>query len=708
MRWFFLSRLMVLTLCSTCLPELYAQEITNQEEAATSNTLKMEETQVTAERERTHGYAVEDAVSANKTGTPLLEIPQAISVVPRALLDDQDARKLDDVLKNVSGVTVGGYYGEWDYYRIRGFDVSYNGTYLDGLLNDSAPGEELWGLEHVEVVKGPASSLYGSGTPGGFVNLISKRPRSETFADTQFTIGSYNYYEPAVDLNATLNDAKTIYARLNFLYRNSGLFVDYAGAKRVFFAPSLTWEITPDTSLTLLPSYRDDNMNLAFPLPARGTVLPNPNGEIPISRYIGNPAYGNDEWERTLRLGYEFKHRFDEHLSLRQNFRWFRLDQTSDDLSYPSSLDADDRTLGLSGYRAVGTYEGLRVDSALDAVFKTGPVPHLLTVGVDYRQTDIFYDSQDAVDLIYLDVFDPDYGALPPYAYGPSSIYKEADSDFGFYVQEHAKFFNLLTLTFGGRYDHSVFEANPNNFWKDSFTPRVGVTYEFVPGAALYANYSESFKPQWFNTDAAGKPVEPETGENYEIGLKTALLDGRLNTLLALYHLTRQNVATPDLNTSDPFDSIVSGAQRSRGVEFEASLQLIPGWDLTTAYTYTDAEITKDNALPVGARLPGVPEYTFSVWTKYTLQDGPLRGLGFGLGGHFYTEQEGDITFSNPFELPAYGVMDAAVYYERGPFHVQVNVDNVLDERYFIGAYDQLYVLPGEPLTVQATLGWGF
>jgi iron complex outermembrane receptor protein len=234
------------------------------------------------------------------------------------------------------------------------------------------------------------------------------------------------------------------------------------------------------------------------------------------------------------------------------------------------------------------------------------------------------------------------------------------------------------------------------------------VTYEFIPGAALYANYSESFKPQWFNTDAAGKPVSPETGENYEIGLKTALLDGRLNTLLALYHLTRQNVATPNLNTPDPFDSIVSGEQRSRGVEFEAALQLVPGWDLTTAYTYTDAEITKDNALPVGARLAGVPEYAFSAWTKYTLQDGPLKGLGFGLGGRFYTEQEGDITYSNPFELPAYGVMDAALYYERGLFHMQVNIDNVLNERYFIGAYDDLYVLPGEPLTVQATTGWRF
>jgi iron complex outermembrane receptor protein len=152
----------------------------------------------------------------------------------------------------------------------------------------------------------------------------------------------------------------------------------------------------------------------------------------------------------------------------------------------------------------------------------------------------------------------------------------------------------------------------------------------------------------------------------------------------------------------------VSGEQRSRGVEWESELQLLPGWDLTIAYTYTDAKITKDNSLPVGARLQGVPEYTFSAWTKYTLQDGPLKGVGVGLGGQYYTEQEGDSTYSNPFTLPAYGIMNAAVYYERGRLRAQVNLNNLLDERHFVGSYNDLYVLPGEPLTVRATLSWLF
>jgi len=571
-----------------------------------------------------------------------------------------------------------------------------------------SPSEEIWGLERVEVIKGPASALYGQGSLGGFVNLVSKHPRPETFADLQFTIGSYNYYEPAMDLNATLNESKTIYARLNALYRDSGSFVDYAGTKRVFVAPSFTWEVSPDTSLTLLTSYKDDDLNLGFPLPARGTVLPNPNGEIPISRYIGNPAHPNDEWERSIRLSYEFKHRFTDHLAVRQNFRWFRLDFTSNNLFYPDSLDADDRTLALSGYRTKGNYEGWRVDSGLDATFVTGPAKHTLTFGVDYRRTDTLFNSNYGEELIYLDVFNPDYRALLAYVYGPPDISKEGDSDLGIYVQEHVKVFDKVTLTLGGRYDHSTSDANPREYKKDHFTPRVGATYEFLRGVAVYANYSQSFNPQWSFLDASGKPVAPETGENIEAGLKTALLDGRLNTLLSLYQLTRQNVATANLSTPDPFDSLVSGEQRSRGVEFEAELQLLPSWDLTTAYSYTDAKITKDNTLPVGVRLQGVPEYTFSAWTKYTLQDGPLKGLGFGLGGRYYTEQEGDATYSNLFELPAYGIMNAAVYYERGPFHAQVNINNMLDARYFIGSSNDLYVLPGGPRTVLASVGWSF
>jgi iron complex outermembrane receptor protein len=693
--------------------KLFAQEEAREKQGWQTKTgegqsVRIEETQVTAEREHEHGYAVEDAVSATKTDTPLLEIPQAISVVPRALLDDQNARKLDDALKNVAGVTPGGYYADWDYYRLRGFDASFT-TYWDGLRGDYGKNAELFGLERIEVVKGPASALYGQGPLGGLVNLVSKRPRPETFADTYFTIGSYSFYEPAVDIGAPLNNSKTVYARLNALYRDQESFVDFVHKRRAFVAPALTWEIGPDTVITFLTQHVHDWDTLGFPLPAKGTVLPNINGDIPISRFLGNGDNSNEVEQWRARVGYQFSHRFNQTFSLRQNLSASRLWQNWKNLLYSAVLDADERTLSRYPYGYREELDRLGVDTALEARLATGLFQHHFLFGVDYyynhsgataKQIDYadFPGSYPAIDL-----FDPVYGApLPAFA---SSTNSNTNSDLvGLYLQDQVKFFNRLTLTVGGRVDFSSNDGDST----DAFSPRVGLTYEFIPGAALYANYSESFNPQWFSTTAAGKPVAPETGENFEIGLKTALLDGRLDTLLALYQLTRQNVATANLSTPDPFDSITSGEQRSRGVEFEAALQLLPGWDLTTAYTYNDAEITKDNTLPVGARLQGVPEFAFSAWTKYVLQDGLFRGLGFGLGGRYYTDQEGDATYSNPFKLPAFGIMDAAVYYTRDRFHAQVNINNVLDERHFVGSYNDLYVLPGEPLTVRATLGWAF
>lgn len=653
------------------------------------------------------GYVSTNANTALKTDIPLLQTPQAVSVVPRAQLDDQRALKLEDAIKNVSGVTVGGYYSDWDYYRIRGFNAAFT-TFWDGLRGDYGMSPEIYGMERVEVVKGPASALYGQGPLGGMVNLVSKRPRPENFAEVQFTGGEFNFYEPAADVGMVLNDDRTVYARITALYRDQDSFVDYANKQRVFVAPAVTWEIGEATKITFLSQFWQDWNLFAMPLPARGTVLPNLNGRIPTDRFLGDPNGDKSEQWRA-RLGYQFEHQFNETFSLRQNLSLNRMKQDWPDLLYPSTLDADDRTLYRYPYDYEETLDRVGVDTALDVHFTTGSLEHKLTTGVDYyytrsdstsRQIDYsdFPGSYPAIDL-----FNPVYGGpLPAYATVASSVSK---SDLvGIYVQDHIQATEQLTVTLGARFDWTSSGADS----EQGFSPRAGLTYEFVKGIAAYGNYSQSFNPQWFSRDASGNVVDPETGDNFELGLKSSLCDGRVNTLLAVYQLTRRDVATANLATPDPFDSIAAGEQRSRGVEAEGSFQLTRGFDLTAAYTYTDAEITEDNNLPVGARLAGVPEHMFSAWLKYTFREGPLRGLGFGFGGRYYTEQEGDSTYTNPFELPAYGLMDAAIYYNKGRFSAQVNVNNLADKRYFAGAYNDLYVLPGEPRTIRATVGWTF
>lgn len=657
---------------------------------------------------RDDDYGASAAPGTTKVALSLLETPQAISVVSRSLLDAQGTHKLEQALRNVAGVTAGGYFGEWDYYRIRGFDVSYSGTYFDGLKGDASPGEETWGLERIEVMKGPASTLFGSGSPGGFVNLVSKRPGKQRAGELQFTIGSWGEREAAIDVNTPLNTAGTVYGRFNGLYRTSDSFTDFAGSSRLYLAPSLTWEITPDTTLTLLTSYRDDKMDLAFALPASGTVLPNPNGQIRHDLYIGDPSRGNDDYETTTRLGYELRHRFNSQLSLRQNVRWYNNDFSSDDLSYPDYPESmeDDRTLRLSGYRATGRFDGWRADTGLDAVFNTGAVRHTLTAGVDYQRSNILYDSEYS-DPVYFDVYAPDYATFPAYNYSSGDIYTEKSSALGFYVQDYLKISNRAALTAGLRYDHATLEGDPDKLTDHATTSRLGATYEVKPGTVLYANYSGSFNPQWFFTGGpGGEHLPAETGRNYEVGVKTSLPDGRITTTFALFQLTRRNVATPDLTTPDPLDFTVSGEQRSRGLEIESSLRLTAAWQITAAYSYIDAEVTADNDLPVGGPLLGVAKHTYNIWSKYAFPSGALKNFGFGLGVHGYSRQSGDLYHT--FELPGYTLVDAALYYTRGAFSVQLNVDNVFDREFYSGSYDYLYVLPGEPLRARVTVGWKF
>jgi iron complex outermembrane recepter protein len=222
------------------------------------------------------------------------------------------------------------------------------------------------------------------------------------------------------------------------------------------------------------------------------------------------------------------------------------------------------------------------------------------------------------------------------------------------------------------------------------------------PGAAAYFNWSRSFNPQWFSTDLHGKPVAPETGENFEVGPKWSLFNNRLVGMMSLYQLTRNNVATLDLSTPDPFDSIVTGQQRARGFELELAANPIPGLQFVLAYTFINAEVTEDNVTPIGTPLQGVPANSFSAWVKYTIQEGPLQGTRPRPGrGLLFPRVRGH---REHFRSPCLWVMDTAIYNQRGRYRAQVNFNNVLNSRYFVGSFDEVYVLPGAPFNVLANL----
>ena len=309
-----------------------------------------------------------------------------------------------------------------------------------------------------------------------------------------------------------------------------------------------------------------------------------------------------------------------------------------------------------------------------------------------------------------IDIFKPVYGAKA-FDLTPALDQITDASQTGLYFQEQVKFFDRLSIVGGGRGDfvsndltdrlgRTESEASPN-----AFSPRAGIVYEVLPKqVSTYFAWSRSFQSNPGYVDAGGNQLVPEEGEQYEIGAKADLFQGRLSSTLALYHATRTNVPTAD--PTNPNTYVVTGEERHRGVDFNTTLGLVKGWDLIASYGYVDARVTADNGGLVGKRPLDVPEHTFNVFTKYTLQNGPLKGLGLGAGYRYLTRQAGDP--QNTFSLPSFGVLDLAAYYTRGRFSAQVNVNNVTDERYAAGSFDQTYVQPGDPINVRTSFGWRF
>lgn len=648
-----------------------------------------------------------------KASLPLVETPQAISVINRDLMDSQNVIQLQDALKNASGVIAGGYYDGWDYYRIRGFDASFN-TYIDGLRGGNGMAEETWGLESVEVLKGPSSALYGQSVLGGLVNIVTRKPEPANFARLQVTAGSYNFVDPALDAGRVLNSSRTLYGRLEALFHSADTFVDYTHRNRYYFAPSITWRPRPATSLTLMGRAERDNGRQAMPLPAAGTVLPNPNGAIAISRYIGElEANGNKMQQATQQVGYQFLHTLNEHLALHQNLRLAWYQQEWNRIYYPSYLGADQRTLYRYPLNWHGPWQAHEVDTDLEGHASFLGMQHSALLGFDFYRSPsegVGYsiDFADPSQYEPLDLYHPVYGANPVHALSLYTSSLTVTQYAGIYLQDHIRLPHNITITGGSRLDLARNEsrgaANQNG---RGLTPRLGVTWQAIPSSTLYASFSKSFLPQsgnaW-NGSSSGSYLPPERGQQWEAGAKSSFLNGRATTTLAAFQLNRKNVATTDPNHA--YFSLVTGEQRSRGVEVEAALHPTAGWNITTAYSYIDAEVLHDTTIAPGTPTINAPKNLFNIWTTYELQHGALRGLAVGIGGRHYTDQAGDT--SNSFQLPGYGIADGSLTYRRGHAQWQLNANNLADKRYASGSYNNVYVKPGEPRTIRTTLSWNF
>ncbi len=655
-------------------------------------------------------YRVPNASVGTRTDTPLRDIPQSIQVVSQEVLRDQNVNNLNEALRNVSGVTTGtppqAFGGAG--YTIRGFSTSSrngssflrNGLREGGdILSDFTPN-----IERIEALLGPASVLYGGANPGGTINIVTKQPLRDPFYAIDATIGSYDFYQGAIDLSGPLNDSRTLLYRLNVGYQDTGSFIDFYDRSIFTISPVVSVAIGERTRLTLEGEYTERSTLAYSGLPAVGTVLPNPNGQIPRARFTGEPEGVIDA--SLTRVGYRLEHQFSDNWSL-QNVFWARIQRNRPGNEfYPIIVglaDDDNRTLNRNAIINTVDYDDYDLATNLTGKFSTGSIKHQLLLGVDLSSSFLGFERYTAPAPI--DIFNPVYGLVT----GPFALAFDGaglTKTLGIYVQDQVTLTENLKLLLGGRFD--VFDQT-NRFLSDTtsqsgdaFTPRVGIVYQPIEPISLYASYSRSFFPN-SGTTFDGSPFQPERGTQYEVGVK-ADLNERISTTLAFYNLTRSNVLTQDPNNPD--FSIQTGEQRSRGIEFNIGGEILKGLNVIAGYAYTDATITKDNTYTPGNLLNNVPKNSFNLWTKYEIQSGSLKGLGFGLGLFYVGDRQGDL--ENSFQLPSYLRTDAAISYKQGQLRAAVNFRNLFNVDYFESSSGLSEVYPGEPFTVQGTISWQF
>tara|TARA_B100002049_G_scaffold25548_1_gene16954 strand:+ start:1669 stop:3909 length:2241 start_codon:yes stop_codon:yes gene_type:complete len=644
------------------------------------------------------GYNVKRERSATKTDTPLSKTAQTVSVITNDQIQDRQADSLANVLEYGSAGVSGSPFGfepRYTFLRIRGFDVSDNALYRDGLKLIAPPvvggsgtavtyNYEPYGAERIVVPKGPASTLYGQAAPGGLVNYVSKRPTFEKRGEVGVEYGSHDHVQGEFDVSGPVGDSDKVAYRLVGLARDADTAIDYVQNDRVYIAPSMTWAPTDATELTLLASYQKDETKSSQAYPARGTLVDSDNGEIPRSRFTGEP--GLDRYDRTTyMLGYEFEHAFDDHLTFRQNARY--TDIQVDDISvYASDFDGD-RTVSRSNYNNLGELDSLVVDNQFQIDFDSGErLEHVVIAGIDYQHANLksFQSFQAASPL---DIYDPQYGTEPDIeAAGAFADQTGTQNQIGFYLQDEVTFDERWVATLGGRYDRASRSTNDNLTGTtttqddNEFTWRGSLLYAADNGLSPYFAYSEGFLPS-LGSDANGNAYEPETSTQYEVGVKYMPENASYGVTVALFDLTRENYLTTNPN----FVTEQVGEAQSQGVEVEAVASLTEGLDVTASYAYVDAEITQSASGNEGNRPQLSPEHQASVWADYTIQKGALADLGFGAGVRYKDSIFGDN--ANSSEVPDVTLFDAAVHYDWNSYEFAVNARNLFDKKYVGASY---------------------
>jgi len=649
-------------------------------------TIELEATRITSEAYESatgpvKGYRAPRSASATKTDTALRDIPQSISVIPASVLNDLGSTNVERALEFAGGVSKQNNFGGLTLYEysVRGFTTSE--FYVDGFsANRGYPSTpDAANIERIEVLKGPAASLYGRGDPGGTVNIVSKKPQPEAFTTLQTSAGSWDRYRTALDVNTPLDSEGNVLSRVNLAVEDNHSFRNHVEAKRVFVAPSISWQLDPDTHLLVESEFVRHRSTFD-----RGIVAPNNRWSgVSRSTFLGEPDDGNIR-NHNNRLQASLEHHLNDAWQLRLASH-YKQGSLWGNASENRALDADGRTLSRRyRERSTGWHDSI-TQLELRGRFDIGSWQHELLIGTEYED----YRKKERVTAIAggdyaIDIYDPVYGQPKPNGKRSGTDFFEQVKSQALNLQDQIIFTDRLRGMIGARFEH--FEQHTDDFSRnhaksrqthDALTQRAGLLYQLTPEVGLFANASTSLKPN-NGLDAGGKSFKPEEGVGYEIGIKSELFDDRLSTTLAAFHIEKENVLALDPATDT---QRAMGKARSQGFDLQLTGQVTDAVRVIGAFAYIDAEVTKgDKAIPTGSRILGVAKRSGSLLGVYEFQDGLLRGSDLGAAFTYVGDRSGEAGKS--FELPAYHTVDLLAHYKASDnVTVGLNLNNLFDEK---------------------------
>ncbi|SFP38853.1 TonB-dependent siderophore receptor [Pseudomonas sp. NFPP28] len=700
------------TLISLCVLQAFSP-FTWAEVAATEKaSLELQATNVTGEADYetaqgpVQGYHATRSASATRTDTSIHETPQSISVVSRAVVEDIGATRLQDALDYAGGVGRANNFGGQGLttFTVRGFTTGE--FYRNGFpINRGYPNmPDANTIERLEVLRGPATMLYGRGDPGGTFNVVTKQPLAERTVTLGSQLNDQGMKRGTLDASGPLDEEGRLAYRLNVVGEGGDTFRDHVETERYGVTPVLTWQASDDTKVI----FEGDFMRNNHPLDRGLTRFANQKGTPSRDTFWGDKDVGklhNDNSMAQLR----FEHLLNDNWTLGGGFQW--LDGTlQGNAIEANSLAADGHTLNRNfNYRKL---EWTDKDTQLNLTghFSTGGFDHTLLTGVEFEDYDYKSIIQRSSAAYTSDIFNPVYGKPRPALTSTPTHDKENLKTYAAFVQDQVALTERLKVLAGARFER--FEHQYETYVKggqsweasdNAVTPRVGVTYDLTDTLAVYADAARSFKP---NTGASrdGAGFEPEKGKSYEMGIKWEGLDRQLSVDAAIYQIDKKNVLTTD--PEDANYKVAAGQVRSRGFDLNVAGNLTPEWRVIGGYAYVDAEVTKDNTIRVGSPLANIPRNSFSLLNVYEFQDGRLKGLGLGAGAKYVDERVGQ-TSNTAFSMDAYTVVDLLGYYKvNDKVRLNLDVKNLFNRDFEEGAFGNFYAYPGAPRTVQVGIAY--